>query len=112
MAGFDAAVENAVFFLDPHGDTVMNIIASLPPQCLPRVSVFDLEDEEYPFGLNLFATGELTTSRALSQAVNRIQHIFYVLWPEVLTQQHFRLYLRMAILALLASPGKTLVDMD
>jgi hypothetical protein len=112
LATFDAAVEHAVFFLDPHGDTVMNIIASLPPQCLPRVSLLDMEDEEYPFGLNLFDTGELTTQRALSQAVARIEHLFHVLWPEVLKQQHFRLYLRMAILALLSSPGKTLVDMD
>src|SRR5258708_37602600 len=105
LACFDAAVENAVFFLDPHDDTVMNIIAGLPPQCLPRVSLLDMEDEEYPFGLNLFATGELTTSRELSQAANRIEHLFHVLWPEVLTQQHLPLYLRLAILALLANPG-------
>jgi hypothetical protein len=112
LAAFDAAVDNALFFLDPHGDAVMNIIASLPPQCLPRVSLLDVEDEEYPFGLNLFATGELTTSRALSQAIARIEHLFYVLWPEVLAQQHLPLYLRQAIIALLASPGKTLVDME
>jgi hypothetical protein len=112
LATFDAAVENALFFLDPHGDAVMNVIAALPPQCLPRVSLLDIKDEAYPFGLNLFATGELTTSYALSQAVARIEHLFYVLWPEVLKQQHLPLYLHMAIIALLSSPGRTLVDMD
>jgi hypothetical protein len=112
LATFDAAVENALFFLDAHGDSVMNIIAALPPQCLPRVSLLDIKDEAYPFGLNLFARGELTTSYALSQAVARIEHLFSVLWPEVPKQQHLPLYLRMAILALLSSPGTTLVDMD
>ncbi len=90
LACFDAAVENAVFFLDPHEDTVMNIIASLPPQCLPRVSLLDMEDEEYPFGLNLFATGELTTQRALSKAVGRIEHLFHVLWPGPARQERTR----------------------
>src|SRR5260221_11180016 len=39
LADFDAPVDNPVFFLHPHGDTGMNIIPSLPPQCVPPLSL-------------------------------------------------------------------------
>jgi Type IV secretion-system coupling protein DNA-binding domain len=57
------------------------------------------------------STGRLHNSLALTQAVERIMHIFAVLWPEVVSQQNLPRYLRAAIITLLANPGTTLVDM-
>src|SRR5258708_13535669 len=67
LACFDAAAGNALFFLANNGDVVMNIIAGLPPQCLPRVSFPDVKDEDYPFGLNPFPPAQLPTSAPLTQ---------------------------------------------
>jgi hypothetical protein len=107
----DAATEKAIIVIDPHLDLVTRCIGSLPAHRLPHTYLLDMEDEAHPFGCNIFATGELKTSIALTQAVDRIQHIFEVLWPDVLSQQHLPRYLRMATIVFLANPGKTLVDM-
>lgn len=107
----DAAAGRAVIVIDPHGDLTKNCIAQLPPACLERTYLLDMEDEEYPFGVNVFAHAKLTTSLAQAQAVDRLMHIFEVLWQDVLSQQNLPRYVRAATLTLLANPGATLVDM-
>lgn len=108
----DAMCGNAIIVLDPHGDLVAHVLAALPPHRLPQTYLLDMEDEAYPFGVNVFATGKLDTSAAQTQAVDRLMHIFEVLWPEVVAQQHLPRYVRTATIALLANPGATLVDMQ
>ncbi|HEY7348098.1 MAG TPA: hypothetical protein VH599_07230 [Ktedonobacterales bacterium] len=107
----DAAAGRAAIVIDPHGDLTKNCIAQLPSACLERAYLLDMEDEEAPFGVNVFAHAKLTTSLAQAQAVDRLMHIFEVLWPEVLSQQNLPRYVRAATLVLLANPGATLVDM-
>jgi hypothetical protein len=68
-------------------------------------------DEQYPFGLNMFAVGKLDSDNKRTQAVDRIMHIFDVLWPDVLSQANLPRYVRPATIALLSNPGRTLVDM-
>lgn len=72
--------------IDPHLDLVTRCIGSLPVHRLAATYLLDMEDESYPFGANIFATGELKTSIDHTQAVDRILHIFEVLWPDVLSQ--------------------------
>ena len=107
----DAEVGNAVIVLDPHGDLVSHCLAELPSYRIPQTYVLDMEDEAYPFGANVFAAGSLTTDVQRSQAVDRIMHVFEVLWADVLSQQHLPRYVRAATITLLANPGATLVDM-
>lgn len=107
----DAERGNAVIVIDPHGDLTRNCLSRLPQSCVARTFVLDMEDEDFPFGVNVFAHARLDSSRALTQAVERIVHIFDVLWPEVMTQQNLPRYVRMATMVLLANPGATLVDM-
>lgn len=107
----DANAGKAVIVIDPHLDLVTRCIGSLPVHRLAATYLLDMEDESYPFGANIFATGELKTSIDHTQAVDRILHIFEVLWPDVLSQQHLPRYLRMATIVFLANSGKTLVDM-
>lgn len=111
LIAHDTAVGNAVIVIDPHGDLTAHCLAQLPNNRVARTYVLDMEDEEYPFGVNVFATGTLTTDMARSQAVERIMHIFEVLWEDVLSQQNLPRYVRAATITLLANPGATLVDM-
>lgn len=111
MIAFDHQANNAIIVIDPHGDLITHCLAELPPHRLPHTYILDLEDEAFPFGVNVFAVGRLTTSIAQAQAVERIMHIFEVLWPDVLAQHNLPRYVRAATITLLANPGSTLVDM-
>jgi hypothetical protein len=107
----DIIAGNAVDVLDPHMDLVMRCISSLPPEDLSRVYLLDMEDEGYPFGINVFNTGAFSNDMHKARAVERILHIFEVLWPDILSQAHLPRYLRMAVHVFLANPGSTLPDM-
>ena len=77
----DIAAGNAVIVLDPHGDLANKCIAELPPGRVATTYALDMEDEAYPFGLNVFAeAGTFETEVERSAAVERILHIFGVLW--------------------------------
>lgn len=108
---WDASVGNAVIVIDPHGDLTDDCVATLPGNRVAQTYVLDMEDEDFPFGMNLFAVGKGKTDVAKAQAVDRILHVFEVLWPEVMTQQHLPRYLRALTITLLDNPGSTLVDM-
>lgn len=103
---------HAVIVIDPHGDLIMNCIATMHPSRLRGTYLLDMEDEGYPFGANLFSHGKLDTSVAQTQVVDRIMHVFEVLWPDVMEQQYLPSYVRAATLALLTQPGATLLDMQ
>src|SRR5581483_3940175 len=54
IVGQDIRARNtAVFFLDPHGDAVDDIIAEMQPDDVQRTYLLDMTDEEYPFGINV-----------------------------------------------------------
>ncbi len=111
----DILTGNAVIVIDPHDDLIKDCIAQLPSflpgDMLEKIYLLDMEDEAYPFGLNVFANVNQSSSIALAQSIDRIMHVFEVVWPEVKSQQYLPRYLRAAIIALIANPGSTLVDM-
>jgi hypothetical protein len=102
---------HAVIVIDPHGDLVTSCLSHVPQNRLQDTYLLDMEDEDFPFGVNIFHSARLTSGMDTSIAVERLMHIFEVLWPEVMSQQNLPRYLRAATLTLLANPGTTLVDM-
>jgi hypothetical protein len=111
LISHDIYCNHAVIALDPHGDLTKNCIAQLPAEKLSKTYLLDIEDEDYPLGLNIFNAPTGQSSVSLYQAIDRVMHCFKVLWPDVLEQQHLPRYLRAATLTLFANPGSTLVDM-
>ena len=107
----DMDAGHAIIVIDPHGDLIANCLHAVPETRGPHTYLLDMEDEAYPFGVNLFSTGKITTDIERTQAVARIMHIFEVLWPEVMSQQNLPRYLLAAALVFLDNPGTTLVDM-
>lgn len=108
----DALKHNAVILFDPHDDLVDECIAELPQASIADTLVLDLRDESFPYGVSLFAeAGTFTTDEERTAAIERIVHIFNVLWPEIEKQQYARMMLRYAIVAFLDYPGATLPDM-
>ncbi len=108
----DITANHSVIVIDPHGDLIDHCIAQLHPVHFRRISVLDMEDADYPFGINIFGKLENLSRIDQQQAVDRVMHVFEVLWPEVMSQQYLPLYVRAATTALIASPGCTLLDMQ
>jgi hypothetical protein len=107
----DMASGRGVIEFDAHGDLTNNLLNHVPESRQSDTFVLDMEDEDWPFGVNVFNTGPLTTEAERTQAIARIEHIFEVLWPDVLSQANLPRYLRMAIHVFLANSGTTLPDM-
>lgn len=111
IISYDAEVGHSIFVVDAHEDLTDDAIAQLPAHRLKDTHVLDVTDTSFPYGLNLFAHPKFADDLARDQAIERIQQVFEVLWPDVLKQQNLPLYLRMATIVLLDNPGATLPDM-
>ena len=98
-----------VIVLDPHGDLIDHAIAAMPPERLQDAYVLDMEDEAYPFGINLLTAS--TSAMEQIQTVERIMHVFEAVWGDVFKQQNLPRYLRAGILALLENDSTTLVNL-
>jgi hypothetical protein len=108
----DAGAGNGVIYVDPNGDGADHVVASMPADKLAKTYVLDMDDEEYPFGLNMFSlSGPIRSNRDRELAAARIEHVFHVLWPETKTQANIALYLPALVDVFLDNPGATLVDM-
>lgn len=59
LIAHDCSVGNAVVVIDPHGDLTAHCLAALPQSRVEQTYVLDMEDEVFPFGVNLFAVGTL-----------------------------------------------------
>lgn len=111
----DAINGKAIIVIDPHGDLTANCLAALPASRLPHTYVLDMEDADFPFGVNLFsAAGEWKKlgSVAQTQVLDRVTHVMDVLFADVLKQAHLPRYLRAAAITLLSNDGATLYDMQ
>ena len=107
----DMQFGHAVIVIDPHSDLIKNCLSHVPEERLKDTHILDMEDEAFPFGVNIFSVSKLKNSLEATQAVERLMHIFEVLWPEVMTQQNLPRYVRAAAIVFLSNPGTTLVDM-
>src|SRR5205823_3805549 len=101
----DMQAGHSVIVIDPHGDLIQHCLAQVPDHRIADTFMLDMEDEDFPFGVNIFSTGKLNSSLAQTQAVERLMHIFEVLWPDVLSQQNLPRYVRAAAITFLANPG-------
>ncbi|MDD5606254.1 MAG: DUF87 domain-containing protein [Candidatus Pacebacteria bacterium] len=95
--------------IDPHGDLIENTLASIPPERIDDVVLFEPFYTERPVGLNML---EYDTLDQKDFAVQEMIAIFQKLFPPEITGPMFEHYMRNAMLALMANkndPG-TLVE--
>jgi hypothetical protein len=99
----------AVIVFDAHDDLIRYVIALLPPDRLSKTYLIDLDDVEFPIGLNLFACAEPTNELERAIVVERVLHIFERLWPDLKGILLEKL-LRYITLTFLECPGYSLID--
>lgn len=109
----DIKAGNGVCFIDPHGNDILNILESVPPERYEDVIYFDPAYLDRPFGLNLL---EYDPARPEQKTfiVNELLAIFRRLYGDVPESMGpaFEQYFRNATLLVMEDPesGSTLMD--
>src|SRR5256885_7330616 len=78
----DTHKDTSVIVIDPHGDLIDDVIAQIPEKKLPKTYLLDIEDIDYPFGLNPFSIVENAKATQQQQTLDRILHVFEKSFPE------------------------------
>ncbi len=110
MAKQDAKNGKGMCFIDPHGDSVEEILAAIPKERAEDVIVFDPSDTERPFGLNML---EYNLPEEKSFVINEMINIFDKLYDLRQTGgPMFEQYARNAMLLVMEHPesGSTLME--
>ena len=100
MAVEDIVKGNGVAVIDPNGDLIQNLLASIPEERIDDVILFDPGDVLRPVGLNML---EFDKSRPEQKTfiVNEMQSIFNRLFPPETMGPMFEQYMRNALLLLM-----------
>lgn len=100
-----------ICFIDPHGESIDQLLARIPKSRLEDVILFDPSDTEYPVGLNLL---EAKSEQEKDFLVSECIQIFYKLFdPEKIgiVGPQFEHWLRNAALTVMAGPeGGSLIE--
>ena len=101
----DIAAGHGVCFVDPHGDTVEELIQNIPAWRLNDVVYFNPADYEYPIAFNVL---EKVAPEQRHLVASGIVGVFKKLWAETWGPR-LEYLLRNAVLALLEYPDSTLL---
>ncbi|MEK7511013.1 MAG: DUF87 domain-containing protein [Patescibacteria group bacterium] len=109
----DIKAGNGVCFIDPHGNDILDILASVPPERYEDVIYFDPAYLDRPFGLNLLEYDPAHPEQK-TFIVNEMLAIFRRLYGDVPESMGpaFEQYFRNATLLVMEDPesGSTLMD--
>ncbi len=102
---------NGFAFVDPHGDTVENLLAMIPKERTEDLIYFSPGDMDYPMGLNLFEFHSPEQKDFLIQeALNMLYKLYDPQHQGIMGPRYEHLF-RMAALTVMADPaGGTFVD--
>jgi hypothetical protein len=78
----DIANGHGLFFLDPHGDAAITLLRRLNPDKIKQAYLFNVEDDDYSFGINLLTCKNVSSLRARTDTYTRAYNVFYKLWEE------------------------------
>ncbi len=109
----DIRAGNGVCFIDPHGNDVVEVLASIPPERYEDVIYFDPANIDRPFGLNMLEYDPARPEQK-SFIVNELLMIFRQLYGDVPESMGpaFEQYFRNATQLVMEDPasGSTLMD--
>ena len=91
--------------IDPHGEFVESVLASVPKERADDVIYFNPVDVEYPVGFNIL---EVPDPEYKHLVASGLMGIFMKIWPDVWSAR-MEYILNNCVLALLDTPGTTLL---
>jgi len=114
MAKQDAREGRGFCFIDPHGDAIEDILASIPKERAGDVVFFDPSDVERPFGLNMMEYDPAHPEQ-MTFVINEMIGIFDQLYDLKATGgPMFEQYMRNAMFLVMSDPdsGSTLMEIS
>lgn len=105
MAIQDIINGNGVCFIDPHGDSVQKILNSVPSERINDVVYFNPSDLENPLAFNILESVDIRYKHLVASG---LMGVFTKIWANVWSAR-MEYILNNTILALLESPGNTLL---
>src|SRR3989338_9383063 len=101
----DIYAGRGIGIIDPHGEFVEDVLASVPPERTKDVVYFNPVDSEYPIGFNVL---EVADQKYKHLVVSDLLGIFTKIWANVWSAR-MEYILQNCIMALLDTPGTTLL---
>ena len=104
---------HGVFFLDPHGDAIEDLLTRIPAKRQDDVFVIDPTDETYTFGMNLLACSDSSRLDEREKTFDRAKGIFTKLFANPQTGTLDVLldkYLRNSFYPLIINQGYTIAE--
>jgi hypothetical protein len=98
-----------VAVLDPHGDLIKTIIASLPENRVKDVIYLNIEDVDHPYGLNLYEC-QCLTIRDMAKTASFVSHAFEKIWGVGTDTPRLMQNLRAVTRTLIENPGTTFAE--
>lgn len=74
---------HGIFFVDPHGDAIDDLITRLPAQRIKDVISIDPDLESYSFGINLLSCNNIASWSEREATYNRAKAVFDKLWKNM-----------------------------
>jgi len=96
---------HGVCFVDPHGDTAEKLVSMIPPERINDVIYFNPADQDYPIAFNVL---EEVPREFRPLVASGLIGVFQKLWADSWGPR-LEYILRNALLALLETPGSTLL---
>jgi hypothetical protein len=78
----DSEHGHGVFFLDPHGDAILDLLRRIEEERVATALLFDPEDETHSFGINLLACRNVKSLKERTDTYTRAYRVFEKLWEE------------------------------
>ncbi len=101
----DIQNNHGVCFIDPHGDSVQKILNSVPSNRINDVIYFNPADLEFPIAFNILEAVDIRYKHLVASG---LMGVFTKIWANVWSAR-MEYILNNTILALLESPGNTLL---
>ena len=78
----DVAHHNGACFLDPHKDTIDEILKAEIPYTYPRIFLYDPTVEDYAFALNPLRCANIESLKERTDVYTRTYNVFHKLWED------------------------------
>lgn len=112
MALQDIKAGHGLCIVDPHGEFVEDVLGMIPPNRMEDVIYFNPADSDYPLGFNVLELPNLENANQYKPlAASSLMGIFTKIWANVWSAR-MEYILNNAVLALLDSPGETLLGIQ
>jgi len=105
----DMRARRGMFFLDPHGEAIEDLLRRTPQDNLELTLLLDPEDETHSFGINLLSCKDLRSLRERTATYTRAYNVFYKLWEDEFGPW-LQLILQNVLWAFIENPEYTLAE--